>query len=200
MGIWKIAKGVFYNMVTSPTRKDIDALIAIIRNYRLVGWDASELDQLSRGHSKKKIRKIPKGVSHGVYQSIYHEPILSYAIKQYGNKSKKLIVIRINNDHFAFLIKGNRGSFDSDAGIKGGIDLSLGIVFQDTKYQVIIDTTSKGDLIEVTVNGHALCFVNRQTDTSLTHLRVVRYAKEHDPQLDKLLQLSVAFGLIDGRL
>ena len=54
MGIWKIAKGVFYNMVTSPTRKDIDALIAIIRNYRLVGWDASELDQLSRGHFQTK--------------------------------------------------------------------------------------------------------------------------------------------------
>jgi len=200
MGLWDIAKGAIYNMITSPTRKEIDKLISVVGHYRLVGWDAHELDQLSRGQDKVKIKRLPKGIRHGVYQSIYHESLVSYAVKSFSDKSRQLIVVRINNDHFAFQSKGNRGSFDSDMGLSGKYDVGAGLSFYHNKLQVYIDTESQGDLSEVSVNGTSICYINKQKDDSLTHLRVVRSTNKHDPKLDKLIQLAVVFGLVDNRL
>lgn len=200
MNLWELAKGAIYNMVTGPTRKDIDALIKIIAGYQLVSWDADEVDQLSRGHEKLKIRRVPRGITHGVYQSIYHEPLFAYAKKVYGDKTRQLVVARISREHFAFNTKGKIGSFDSDSGVKGKIDLSLGLTMTMDKFQLFIDTSTQGDIYEVTVNGIPICFINRNKEDSLSHLRVVRDAKPIDPRVDKLLQLAVTFGLIDNRI
>ena len=99
MAIWDFAKRAVYNLVTSATKKEIDKLIEILKQYPLVRWDGDEVDQISRSRVKRKIKRVPGYVKHGAFQSIYHETIMAFALKENKGIGRELLVIRINNNY-----------------------------------------------------------------------------------------------------
>ena len=63
-----------------------------LRNYlspyldRLVPLTPNEMELFSLNRDVKKIKKRGNRITTGVFQSIYHEPLMAYAHKQYKGK------------------------------------------------------------------------------------------------------------------
>ncbi len=73
----------------------------------LVPWDNDEMEKLSLNQLNNKIKKGFNKSGKGIFTSIYHEPLITYAFKKYSGKNQALIYARTSNREYAFRIKGN---------------------------------------------------------------------------------------------
>lgn len=113
MLVINIFRTVEFRSVRTPSRKklwaDLKKLrdqIAIFSN-ELIPWDKNEISILSFNKTKALVKdgfyKIQKGVIH----SIYHEPMISYALKKYDPNGTNSILLARSTDHeYLFSKKG----------------------------------------------------------------------------------------------
>jgi hypothetical protein len=113
MLIMNIFRTIEYRSVRTPSRKKLWADLRKLRDQiaifskDLIPWDKDEIAILSFNKTKSLVKdgfyKIQKGVLH----SIYHEPMISYALKKYDPNGTNSILLARSTDHeYLFSKKG----------------------------------------------------------------------------------------------
>lgn len=99
------------NSGSGQTRKDIAELKSKIATYisSLVPMNKNELELLSVNQSGTSTSRGLATVKSGAFTSIYHEPLLAYAYKQYTYPAdKSLLLISSEEDDFIYMINGSK--------------------------------------------------------------------------------------------
>lgn len=82
-------------------RNEIADLKALI-----IPFSKEEMELLSLNQSNKRQKKGFQKIAKGIFDTIYYEPLIAYAIKSYSN-GNKLIAIASSQDEFIYLTKDN---------------------------------------------------------------------------------------------
>lgn len=89
-------------------KRDIQALRLEISDLKslIIPFSNEEIELLSLNQSNKSRKKGFQKLSKGIFKTIYYEPLIAYAIKQYSN-GDKLILITSTEDEFAYVVKSD---------------------------------------------------------------------------------------------
>ena len=181
----------------SAIRKDIALLFAAIDQYDLSPWNHDELDLISRRTETVTKRLALADVQYGVYYSIYQEPILAFGLKEYRNTKKRLIVVKYNQEEYAYVVNGSKVRIVQKGKAKGDIDLKDGIKVIRGARTLNIDVRNNLELLPVEINGEAMLFIQSEEHAQTDQSRIIQRLKEHNEYEGELLLLSLAFALAD---
>ena len=76
---------------------------------QLVPWGREELDTLSQFQSERTVRKGLTTVAKGVFSSIYHEPLVSYAYKRYISAKQANDIMYVRTAKHEFVYRTRKG-------------------------------------------------------------------------------------------
>lgn len=72
----------------------------------LVPWNREEMELFSLSETSKNNRKRGISTINSVVSSIYHEPLMSYIYKDFGNKRDyKMLLVKTSNREYVYIIK-----------------------------------------------------------------------------------------------
>lgn len=129
---------IFINNPASLAKRDGGKLRTILAPYldRLVPLTAGEMELFSLNKEVKKIRKSGSVISTGVFNSIYHEPLMAYAHKQYRRNDVSTLLARTLNDEFFYVsMKGETRVFHNGKAL--GLIKSDGRMFSPDQRQLL---------------------------------------------------------------
>jgi hypothetical protein len=106
---------------------------------RLVPWNKEEIELLSFDESQKTVKKGAHRTVKGVYNSIYHEPMLAYALRIYRNK-EMMLYARTANHEYVYRMKPGGVEVVADGRPIGKI--SEGHVLTDKKNKALASSKS----------------------------------------------------------
>lgn len=94
----------------SQITRDVKSLRDNIDPYmeQLVPLDSEELPLFSLNQIDRKSTKTIHSITTGVFTSIYQEPLLAYAYKQYAGSDYKVIIAQTYNDEYMYISRGDR--------------------------------------------------------------------------------------------
>jgi len=155
------------------------------------------LDLISRS-TKTVIKKLPLAdLQYGIYYSIYQEPILAFALKEYRNSKRRLIVVKYNDKEYSYVVTGNKVRIIRNGKAKGDIDIKDGIKVIRGARTLHIDYNEGKELFPVKINGEPMLFIQAEEFAQTDQSRIVQKLKVHDDYEGELLLLSLAFALAD---
>jgi hypothetical protein len=162
----------------------------------LVPWGPEELELLSLNHHSKKIQKGFHKAVQGVFNSIYYEPMIAFAYKEYYNISRRAIIVARTDDHeFIYKIKSNRTEIFVD-GKSFGLMNNEGQLISVYRKKI---ASIKADNVEyLTVNigqKHVANLMNPQTAED-THLRVIELFQNINSEQEIILMSVIIPELI----
>lgn len=99
---------IHYQPGKGKIRTDLKKMKNEIAPYieELVPWTKEELELLSSNQVKQKISKGIITTAEGVFNSIYHEPLIAYSYKKYiSSKNDEVIYARTSNHEFVYRTK-----------------------------------------------------------------------------------------------
>lgn len=99
---------IHYQPGKGKIRTDLKKMKNEIAPYieELVPWTKEELELLSSNQVKQKISKGIITTAEGVFNSIYHEPLIAYSYKKYiSSKDDEVIYARTSNHEFVYRTK-----------------------------------------------------------------------------------------------
>ncbi len=108
--IYQLAKFAFF--IQSPkglAKKDGSQLRQAIKSYipDLIPLTDSEVELFSLNREEKRVRKTSYVLTTGVYKSIFHEPLMAFALKRYrGRKITTLLSRTHDHEYFYIDMKG----------------------------------------------------------------------------------------------
>lgn len=96
--------GLFMKSGRGQTAKDIEDLKDMLQDLRsqLVPFNENELSLLSLSQSSRSVKRGIHNTSVGVFDSIYHEPLIAYAYKDYMGSDKALMVAMTNRNEWIY--------------------------------------------------------------------------------------------------
>ncbi len=74
---------------------------------KLIPFSQEEMELLSLNQAEKSRKKGFEKITKGIFNTIYYEPLIAYAIKIFSN-GNKLILIASTDDEFAYLTKDGK--------------------------------------------------------------------------------------------
>lgn len=74
---------------------------------KLIPFSKEEMELLSLNQADKTVKKGFEKLTKGIFNTIYYEPLIAYAIKYFSN-GNKLILITSTEDEFAYLTKDGK--------------------------------------------------------------------------------------------
>lgn len=152
----------------SQRQKDIKDLKARIRTYisDLIPMTDREMEDLSTNHDGISVRKGLGIIKTGVFTTIYHEPILAYALKSYTNLSdSRILLVSTDSDDIiyetigettkVFLNDEEMGTIDAKGDFYNTSNNLLGHISADpalSSHPVLIDGKELGEIINPELN------------------------------------------------
>lgn len=96
-------------MSKSQLTKELNLLKQSISDLKakLIPFNKEEMELLSLNQSDKSKKKGFEKLSKGIFNTIYYEPLIAYAIKTFSN-GNKLILITSSEDEFAYFTKSGK--------------------------------------------------------------------------------------------
>jgi predicted PurR-regulated permease PerM len=95
-----------FRSVTFRLRNDLRSLQPELKswaNEHLIKWDRNEMELLSLRQHRQIKKSFGHKIHRGVFQSIYHEPLIVYIQKIY--RPEEAVLIARNSEHeFAYII------------------------------------------------------------------------------------------------
>ncbi len=184
----------------SVVRNDFKQLDDLVDRYQLEPWRTEELDLISRRHDVTSENLMYSSIEHGQFFSIYEEPILAFATKEYQNNEKRLAVIKFNGKKYHFEV-GQENALITEKGKEiGTINMEEGVRFNHMDRVLFIDSMSNSGLIPLTVNDeHTLSIATEDEYTGHTG-RMLHSLATHDNRDAEMIILSIAFALADKQI
>lgn len=184
----------------SAIKKDIKRLTQILEGYELAPWEHDELDIISRIAEIKNDRQALADVQVGTFLSIYHEPLLAFALKEYRGSERRLVVVRYNEEIYSFIVSKNGAKIIDEGKAKGDIDLREGIKLIRGARTAFIDAYHSRELLPLEINGEPMLFIQSADHVQSDQSRVVQKLKKHDEREGEMLQLLLAYSLADRQV
>ncbi len=106
-------------------RRDTNKLREELKAYldKLVPLDSTELELLSLNQSDRTVSRGMNKVIKGAFTSIYHEPLVAYAYKEYSAEAKKAVLLILTHDReFIYNIDGNTTELSINGQVYGTIN------------------------------------------------------------------------------
>lgn len=131
------------NATTGQLKRDIVELTDLLKSLTasLIPLDTEELSLLSLNHKVEINKRGLNPVKLGVFKSIYHEPLISFAIKEYGGHDRASIIIKTKTTTFAYQVRGLKTELNIDGVAIGSIN-HKGLLYSKEKKKLLgsIDT------------------------------------------------------------
>lgn len=185
----------------SSVQGDFQELQAIVDGYELSPWSPEELDLISRDHHAESKSAMFSYIEYGYFESIFQEPIMAFATKEYNNNSRRLSVVKFNDKKYLFNeFEGKVALQRPDHKILGKVSIEEGVKIKLGRNQSNIRSYADAGLIPLSIdNKHILGIA---TDDELTGSggRMLRKINDHNPGHSELIQLSVAFALANKQI
>lgn len=184
----------------SAVFKDVNSLLDLIADYNLTPWNHKEINLISRLAEVNTASDLVSITRHGVYFSIYHEPMLAYAVKEYRNNGKKVICMRFNDQSYSMIWQKGKGAITKDKEEIGQINLQNGVELKQGDQKVFIDSKSTAGLVPVELNGEYTMSVIVHAVGDKDQSRVLKQVKDHDDEEGELLLMTIAYALIEEHI
>ena len=198
---WEIFKFSFgISGTRSAFQKDVKLLADGLNAQSLSLWNLSELDLLSRRGESRTEDDMYALTETGQLYSIYDEPIVGFAKKKYKVNDHQIVLIRINQDIFKYLNKGD-GNLevyvnDKKLGSMSATHSPSKLVSDDST--VDIDNQGNRSIYPVSVDGKHVLSIN--SDDSQTQSRVLTKLEPTSDSESKSMLALMIHGLITDHL
>lgn len=154
----------------------------------LAPWSREELELLSANHiDQKKSRKLDQEVS-GKITNIYHEPVVSYAYKQYisGNR-KSILIASTSEEEYIYKMEGDKSFLFINEERVGFID-GTGWLYTTRKKKIAhMDIHDGLSLLPITIQDKNVAGFNNQTTGNAVNNRAVQIYTDITPQEQSLV-------------
>ena len=193
-----------FNAGISGTRsavlKDLKDLSKLLGQYELAPWLHREVDLISRNHDVTLENQMYARLEHGQFFSIYEEPIMAFAVKEYTEQDRKVGGVRFNDKTFMFHTHEGQVTLLSNNEPAGSVNIEQGVRIEKDGNEVFIDAESTTGLIPLSVNEeHALSIASEDEFVGVSG-RMLHQLKDMDEKESELVLISVAFALANKQI
>lgn len=186
----------------SVQTKDFKRLKDILTDVELTPWETGELNLLSRIGDADVERSIFGDLTRGIIYSIYHEPLIAFAVKQYTVDQSSILMVRINDNYYSY----SNGTGDNVQEIIvakndnrfGDIRLLPDLSISADRDKLVIENGRKGDLLPVYFNEKQIVTIN--AGDSLQQSRVINVLSPFGHREEELFLILLSYGIIDKHL
>lgn len=185
----------------SAVQNDFLELEAILDGYELSPWNPEELDLISRDHHAESKSAMFSYIEYGYFESIYEEPILGFATKEYNNNSRRLSVVKFNGKKYRFNeFEGRVVMQRPDNKILGKVSIDDGVKIKLGQSQSNIRSFADAGLIPLSVDDRHILGIATDDELTGSGGRMLRKINDHKAGHSELIQLSVAFALANKQI
>lgn len=156
----------------------------------LVKWDRQELELLSLRQHRQFKKSMRYKITRGVFQSIYHEPLMVYTQKMY-NPMEGVLIARNSLHEFAYIIHHKEVEVFIDEEYFGKLD-AQGKLWYNQKNVIASVDRGDGVLLEVRVNNKIAGNLLNEIKKESRNPRAFQYVAELDDVEEKVF-LAMAF-------
>lgn len=182
-----------FRPVIQKLRRDLRLLQPELKSWaadNLVKWDRQELELLSLRQHRQFKKSMRFKVSRGVFQSIYHEPLVIYIQKMY-RPEEGVLLVRNSNHEFAYLIHHKETEVFIDEEYFGKLD-SQGRLWYNQRNVIASIDRGENVLLEIKVNNKLAGNLLNEAKKESRNPRAFQYVGELDETEEKVF-LSIAF-------
>lgn len=181
--------------------KDFVELEGLVDSFELSPWDPSELDLISRNHMAQAKKPMYAYVEYGYFISIYEEPIMAFATKEYNNNSRRLAVVKFNNKKYRFSqYEGKVDLYRSDGKTIGKVSVDNGLKINLKGKEVFIESHATSGLIPLSIDSKHILGIATADDQTGTGGRMLRKINDYKSEEGELILLSIAFALANKQI
>lgn len=181
-----------FRPVIYKLRNDLRLLQPELKSWaadNLVKWDRQELELLSLIQHRQFKKTMRFKTTRGVFQSIYHEPLMVYTQKMY-NPQEGVLIARNSFHEFAYIINKDVEVF-IDEEYFGKLD-SQGKLWYNQKNVIASVDRGDGILLEIKVNNKTAGNLLNEIKKESRNPRAFQYVAELDDVEEKVF-LAMAF-------
>ncbi|MEO5583727.1 MAG: hypothetical protein ABIR66_13635 [Saprospiraceae bacterium] len=174
-------------------RNDLRALQPELKSWasdHLIQWNKHEMELFSLIQHRQVKKYFAYKIFRGVFQSIYHEPLMVYLQKMYGPE-EGVLVIRNTKHEFAYLILGKEVQVFIDQEYFGKLDHQGKLWYNDKNVIAQIDR-SESALLNVQVNNKIAGSIINESKKETRNPRAFQYLNDMD-QVEEKVFLCLAF-------
>jgi|GEM_PF-2896692 len=184
----------------SMVAQDFKTLGELVDSYELAPLQYSELDLLSRNHDVSAKAEVYANLEHGQFFSIYEEPIMAFASKEYLNNDRKVAVVKFNKKKYHFDQHASQVTMTLDGKTIGEVSLADGLKVALNGREVHIDADSSSALIPLSVNDKHLLSIATADEETGVEGRMLHKIKEHTDEEGELILMAIAFALANKQI
>ena len=184
----------------SAALADLLALDELVDEFELAPWQLEEVDLISRNHEVESKTELHAYVDYGYFKSIYDEPIMAFATKEYKNNERRLIVIKFNDTKYHFNIFGPKIEMTANRKPHGKISLDDGISLDLNGSKASITDFDNPGLIPLSINDQEILGIATDDDLAGHSGRMLRKLNDYEVEQGELILLSLSFALANKQI
>lgn len=184
----------------SAAIKDLLELEEIVDGYELAPWHLEEIDLISRNYEVQTKSELHAFVDYGCFLSIYEEPIMAYATKEYKNNERRLIVLRFNQSTYHFNILGSKVEMTQGGKAIGQVSLDSGLEIDLRGNRAQIDTSDVVGLIPLSLDKKEILGIATDDEQAGHTGRMLKKLNDYDEKDGELILLSISFALANKQI
>jgi len=118
---------------------------------KLIPWNKEELELLSSTPVNQKIKRGMITTSKGVFNSIYHEPLIAYSYKKYlSSKENSILYARTSNHEFMYRTRKNKTTLYID-NQKVGVINEQGLLYGNHRKQLLAKVQTDNETLDLPI-------------------------------------------------
>lgn len=184
----------------SAVKNDFKQLAALLDAYELAPWHYKEIDLISRNHDVTSQHQMHARMEHGQFYSIYEEPILAFAVKEYTENNRRIGGVKLNNKKYLFNVFEDQVELFHEDQALGQISIKNGVSLEHKGSKVHIDAYSGTGLIPLSVNDEHCISIAAEDEFVGVAGRMLHKLKDLDQDENELVLISVAFALANKQI
>lgn len=185
-----------FRSVTFRLRNDLRSLQPELKSWaqeHLIRWDRSEMELLSLRQHRQIKKNFGHKIYRGVFQSIYHEPLIVYIQKIY-RPEEAVLIARTSEHEFAYLITKEVEVF-IDTEYFGKLDKQGKLWYNDRNVIAQIDRNDNA-LLAVHVNNKFAGNLMNENKKETRNPRAFQYLGEMDKVEEKVFLSMTLYEMI----
>jgi hypothetical protein len=174
-------------------RNDLRTLQPELKSWatdHLIQWNKHEMELFSLIQHRQVKKSFSYKIFRGVFQSIYHEPLMVYLQKMYGPE-EGVLIIRNTKHEFAYLILGKEVQAFIDQEYFGKLDHQGKLWYNDKNVIAQIDR-GENALLMVQVNNKIAGSIINESKKETRNPRAFQYLNDMD-EIEEKVFLCLAF-------
>lgn len=186
-----------FRSVTFRLRNDLRLLQPELKSWaqeHLIKWDRNEMELLSLRQHRQIKKSFGNKIHRGVFQSIYHEPLIVYIEKIY--RPEEAVLIARNSEHeFAYIITKEVEVF-IDQEYFGKLDRQGKLWYNDRNVIASIDRNENATALAVHVNNKHAGNLMNEYKKETRNPRAFQYLSELDTVEEKVFLAMTIYEMI----